>query len=119
MFTRHCTYLNKNADENVMEKWKGTLYTGTEEIYNRKSGYVYIQNHLGYRLLLTSVEFNGTEAGKNTNVSINLKNIGFGNILKEKTITLIYKNVNNTYKIETNIDIRRMANSAKNIIGRR
>ena len=45
MFTRHCTYLNKNADENVMEKWKGTLYTGTEEIYNRKSGYVYIQNH--------------------------------------------------------------------------
>ena len=107
MFTRHCTYLNKNADENVMEKWKGTLYTGTEEIYNRKSGYVYIQNHLGYRLLLTNVEFNGTEAGKNAEVSINLENIGFGNILKEKTITLIYKNTSNTYKIETNIDIRK------------
>ena len=107
MFTRHCTYLNKNADENVIEKWKGTLYTGTEEIYNRKSGYVYIQNHLGYRLLLTNVEFNGTEAGKNAEVSINLENIGFGNILKEKTITLIYKNTSNTYKIETNIDIRK------------
>ena len=87
MFIRHCTYLNKNADENVIEKWKGTLYTGTEEIYNRKSGYVYIQNHLGYRLLLTNVKFNGTEAGKNAEVSINLENIGFGNILKEKTTT--------------------------------
>ena len=107
MFIRHCTYLNKNADENVIEKWKGTLYTGTEEIYNRKSGYVYIQNHLGYRLLLTNVKFNGTEAGKNAEVSINLENIGFGNILKEKTITLIYKNTSNTYKIETNIDIRK------------
>ena len=107
MFIRHCTYLNKNADENVIEKWKGTLYTGTEEIYNRKSGYVYIQNHLGYRLLLTNVKFNGTEAGKNAEVLINLENIGFGNILKEKTITLIYKNTSNTYKIETNIDIRK------------
>lgn len=77
MFIRHCTYLNKNADENVIEKWKGTLYTGTEEIYNRKSGYVYIQNHLGYRLLLTNVKFNGTEAGKNAEVLINLENIGF------------------------------------------
>ena len=38
MFIRHCTYLNKNADENVIEKWKGTLYTGTEEIYNRRKG---------------------------------------------------------------------------------
>ena len=62
------------------------------------------------------MKFNGTEAGKNTNVSINLKNIGFGNILKEKTITLIYKNVNNTYKIETNIDIRKQLNDGNYVL---
>ena len=60
-----------------------------EEIYNRKSGYVYIQNHLGYRLLLTNVKFNGTEAGKNAEVSINLENIGFGNIVSANRLVAI------------------------------
>ena len=36
-----------------------------------------------------------------------LINIGFGNIIKEKKISLIYKNSNNTYKIDVNIDIRK------------
>ena len=95
-YLQHCIYI----EQSVL-----TIICCT--IYNRKSGYVYIQNHLGYRLLLTNVKFNGTEAGKNAEVLINLENIGFGNILKEKTITLIYKNTSNTYKIETNIDIRK------------
>ena len=60
-----------------------------EEIYNRKRGYVYIQNHLGYRLLLTNVKFNGTEAGKNAEVSINLENIGFGNIVSANRLVAI------------------------------
>lgn len=107
MFSRHCTYLDKDEDEDVKKKWKGTIYTGSEELYNRKNGYIYIQNHLGYRLLLTNVEMSGTEAGKKANVSINLENIGFGNIIKEKQVSLIYKNLKNTYKIETNIDIRK------------
>ena len=107
MFSRHCTYLNKDDDKNVIEKWKSTVYTGNEELYNRKSGYIYIQNHLGYRLLLTDAEINGTEIGENSEVSINLKNIGFGNIIKEKKISLIYINSTNTYEIETDIDIRK------------
>lgn len=107
MFSRHCTYLNKDDDKNVIEKWKSTVYTGNEELYNRKNGYIYIQNHLGYRLLLTNAEINGTEIGKNADVSITLKNIGFGNIIKEKKISLIYKNSTNTYEIETDIDIRK------------
>ena len=107
MFSRHCTYLNKDDDKNVKEKWKSSIYTGEEETYNRKNGYLYIQNHLGYRLLLTDVQIKGTEAGRSANVSINLQNIGFGNIIKEKKISLIYKNSINTYKIDVNIDIRK------------
>ena len=107
MFSRHCTYLDKDEDQNVKEKWKSSVYTGNEELYNRKNGYIYIQNHLGYRLLLTDAKINGTKAGASANVSITLKNIGFGNIIKEKKVSLIYKNSKNTYEVETNIDIRK------------
>ena len=107
MKNRHCTYLDKDEEQNVKEKWKNTLYIGSEELYNRQNGYIYIQNHLGYRLLLTNAEIKGTEAGKSANISINLENIGFGNIIKEKKTSIIYKNSKNTYKVETNIDIRK------------
>ena len=107
MKNRHCTYLDKDEEQNVKEKWKNTLYIGSEELYNRQNGYIYIQNHLGYRLLLTNAEIKGTEAGKPANISINLENIGFGNIIKEKKTSIIYKNSKNTYKVETNIDIRK------------
>ena len=42
--------------------------------------------------------------------------MGFGNIIKSKKIELIYVNEKSTYKIETNIDIRKQIQNSEYII---
>ena len=116
MKIRHCNYLNRTYDREVKEKWKNTKYTGKDPNYIGIDGMTYIQNHLGYRLLLQECSIKGQQASESANVDIVINNVGFGNIIKSKKIELIYVNEKSTYKIETNIDIRKQIQNSEYII---
>ena len=116
MKNRHCNYLNRTYDREVKEKWKNTKYTGNDSNYIGKDGMTYIQNHLGYRLLLQGININGKKTNESADVSIVLQNIGFGNIIKEKKIELIYTNGTQIYRVETDIDIRKQLQDNRYIL---
>ena len=104
MNKRHCTYMNKTYDREVKEKWKNLIYNGIG-IYNNETGYKYIQDHLGYRLVLRNSDIDILNTG-NIEVKIKIENVGFANIVREKQIVLILKSDNEKYSIKTTIDIR-------------
>lgn len=56
----HLSYLNKSWNSEVIDKWKNTYYTpsiGKDTAYYGMSAYEYIENHLGYRFVLTNSVF--------------------------------------------------------------
>ena len=108
MKNRHCTYLNKTYDREVKEKWKNTIYQGNDEIFKGESGYKYIQDHLGYRLLLEEVNIN--ETNEKLCISLVIENKGFGNIVKEKKLKIVCKNGEEIFELESDIDIRKFEN---------
>lgn len=101
MEKRHCTYLNKTYDREVKEKWKNSTYNG-------ENGYKYVQNHLGYRLILEDAEIQ--QKGNKLNIDVQIKNVGFGNIVRKKNTSLILKSKNNEYEITLDMDIRKELN---------
>ena len=108
MEKRHCTYMNKTYDREVKEKWKKEIYTNKNSVYQGETGYKYIENHLGYRLVIRDVNMICTK--RKINIGINIENVGFGNIIRKKQLGFFLKNENNQYYIESDIDIRKQLN---------
>lgn len=108
MEKRHCTYMNKTYDREVKEKWKKEIYTNKNSVYQGENGYKYIENHLGYRLVIRDVNMICTK--RKINIGINIENVGFGNIIRKKQLGFFLKNENNQYYIESDIDIRKQLN---------
>ena len=108
MEKRHCTYMNKTYDREVKEKWKKEIYTNKNSVYQVETGYKYIENHLGYRLVIRDVNMICTK--RKINIGINIENVGFGNIIRKKQLGFILKNEDNQYYIESDIDIRKQLN---------
>ena len=108
MEKRHCTYMNKTYDREVKEKWKKEIYTNKNSVYQGENGYKYIENHLGYRLVIRDVDMICTK--RKINIGINIENVGFGNIIRKKQLGFFLKNENNQYYIESDIDIRKQLN---------
>lgn len=105
MEQRHCTYMNKTYDTEVKEKWKQEIYKNPNSIYQGETGYKYIENHLGYRLVMRDVNMECTK--RKMNMEINIENVGFGNIIRKKQVGVILKNTDNQYYVKTDIDIRK------------
>ena len=104
-FRTHTTYLNSEWNGNVINAWKSEIYNGDDELYNGQTGYLYIANHLGYRLVLRKSEVT-TEIKENDKLGIKLQieNVGFANIINDKKVTLVLEKDGKTYEIPTNID---------------
>lgn len=105
MFRTHTSYLNKEWNDSVISEWQNTTYNGDDELYNDLSGYTYIENHMGYRFVLTQAQY--TSDGLGTQLSFKIKNVGAGNVLKDfKTSLVFVDSEDKQTEIETNIDIR-------------
>lgn len=91
------SYLNIQWNNNVIDKWKNSYYTrdcGTDRLYYGKTAFEYIQNHMGYRFVLKKSILSYSDKPDELNVELQLQNVGFGNLNKEKYAQLILTDMN-------------------------
>jgi len=93
------SYLNEYWNDQVVKRWKDTKYNLDNELYKDSTQFTYIRNHLGYRLVLNSATYKITD--NSFNIRFDIKNVGFGNLLKQKKYTLILKNEFETLEFES------------------
>ena len=102
--TMHVSYLNKDYDTAVLDKWKQTAYTVEDTLYSDISGYEYIANHLGYRYTLTKSGISRSSLlDRNASISFTLKNTGFSNTYRSFDVKLSI--VNNNGKLLDSIPV--------------
>ena len=96
MNTLSLSYLNYQFNKSVIvDKWQNVKYNsklGKDSLFYGVSGYDYISEHMGYRFVIKSVDVKYKKGG-NFELKINIKNVGFGNLLKTKNIDIIYANM--------------------------
>lgn len=89
--TMHVTYLNKDYDQEVLNKWARSV-AAEKGCFDGMDGYTYIERHLGYRLLITEAELKADEESERLAADITLKNIGFAPIYKEPKLRVVFYN---------------------------
>ena len=101
-FRTHTTYLNFDYDEDVINSWKDEIYNGDDNLYKGKSGYLYINNHLGYRFVLRNSIIN--QLNNSLNIDLNIENVGFANLVNNKKVSIILEKDLNKYEFITEIN---------------
>lgn len=88
----HLSYLNSAWNDTVISKWKDTKIRA--ETYNSTSyeisAYDYIASHMGYRLFAEKTHFKYDADSKYFFASVDLCNLGFGNLNRTKNAWLIF-----------------------------
>lgn len=85
---RRITYLNKDYDPAVFDKWRKTSWKG-EDCFRGMDGYTYIERHLGYRLFISNASIEYKEAKSSIDVEVSLRNVGFAPLYKKAKAELI------------------------------
>ena len=117
MFLLRLSYLNIEYHKGVIEKWKNVYYDeslGSENLFYGMSGFDFIERHLGYRLLIKSIDVTYDKYGE-YEMKVRMRNVGFGNLLKRKKVDIIFTDMDDKeisrsnvgeYKGENSIDIK-------------
>ena len=111
----HLSYLNVEWNNRVIDKWKNSAYTeacGKDKIYYGKTAFEYIENHMGYRFVLSDSVFGYSDKPDKLSVKLTLKNVGFGNLNKEKKVKFIFTDENREVKSTEYADVRFTGNTA-------
>ncbi len=104
MFQSHTSYINFEWNQYKHYIWANQIYNGKDELYHGKTALEYIQSHLGYRFVLKNVILpRSADSLEKINASIQIKNVGFGNVLKSKTATLLFVDIDEIVQGEINI----------------
>ena len=97
MFQLNLSYLNIDWDDKVVKRWQNTAYTLSDPLYKGLTEFDYVNNHLGYRFVCQTLEYDITD---NFYFKLQMKNVGFGELFKEKTGYVILTNGSKQYKFE-------------------
>ena len=95
MFKINLNYLNYEWNNYVIDKWKNSLYNqacGQDSAYYNVSAFKYIENHMGYRFVLKNSLFSYSKKQDKLDIELSIKNVGFGNLNKEKYAKIIFVN---------------------------
>lgn len=103
-FITHTTYLNSEWNQEVINNWKNEIYNGSDTLYKGESGYNYINNHLGYRFVVRKSSIKDTPKNKDLEINLKIENVGFANLINQKTSSILLENEDYIYEIKTNID---------------
>ena len=102
----HLNYLNVKWNDSVINKWKNSTYTqscGKDENYYGQSAFTYIENHMGYRFVLTKSVFEFSDRFDKLNIKLSLNNVGFGNLNKSKFAKILFVDENSEIKYSKQI----------------
>lgn len=83
----HITYLNKDYDASVMEKWAAAVSSQSGCFYGM-DGLAYIERHLGYRLLISGVKIERSLFQNQLTVKAVFRNEGFAPLYEEPEVTV-------------------------------
>jgi len=104
----HISYLNRDYDSAVFNKWSSSIYE-EEGIFQGRNGLDYIEAHLGYRYVLTGAALS-YESLKNTPaaLSFSIRNTGFAPAYQcfEGTVTLRHTATGILLSIPAQLDTR-------------
>lgn len=105
----HVTYINRDFDMNVLNKWANSVYSG-EDCFDGMDGLNYIERHLGYRLLISDVDMDYHLNEDSLSVDVSLKNVGFAPVYREARVwvRLYDQTGNKLYSYELDQDIREL-----------
>ncbi|MDE6667702.1 MAG: DUF4832 domain-containing protein [Clostridia bacterium] len=104
MFKINLSYLNIEWNNQVIDKWKSTVYTakcGDEKIYYGKTAFEYIQNRMGYRFVVTNSKLQYKDK---FTANLTLKNLGFGNLNKTKYAKLLFVDGSGEVKLTKQVE---------------
>lgn len=112
----HTTYLNSQFNLNVINnKWKNQYYTSSNSEYNGQTTYKYITDHLGYRMVVRNSKISSSvEKGDICGVSLEIENVGFGNIVKTQKVSVILRKEREYYETTLNINANDIKGGEKN-----
>lgn len=105
-FRTHTSYLNYEWHQPTILGWKDVVFYGEDKEYNGKDGFTYVSNHLGYRFILRKsvlpdlVSMDGVLP-----INIEIENVGFANLPKNKKVTFVLTNGSNVYEIEPDTEV--------------
>lgn len=96
----HISYLNHIYDLKVIDRWKEETITETGNVYDGKTYYEYITDHMGARFVLSDCEvsYRSFQSGNATGI-LAITNTGFSNLYTEKDFSL--RLIHNETKKET------------------
>lgn len=88
MAVMHVTYLNREYDSEVLEKWAAATVS-EEGCFDGMDGLSYIERHLGYRLVLRKAAADYDFAGDRLTVKADLQNVGFAPVYRETQVRVV------------------------------
>ncbi|MBO4514989.1 MAG: DUF4832 domain-containing protein [Lachnospiraceae bacterium] len=89
-FRTHLSYLNQDWNAALLDRLKEEKYYGHDERYYGLSGDTYLRNHMGYRFVLRGVRLTKeVPRGWDLILEVNVENVGFANLVKQKDLTLV------------------------------
>lgn len=104
-FLTHTSYLNRLWNSGIIDNLKKEVFEGEDSLYQGLSGYQYVDNHLGYRFVLTDSFLSA--AGNQLSVFVQIDNVGFGSLVNDKAATVVLASDDNIYELPfESFDIR-------------
>ncbi|MCM1191369.1 MAG: DUF4832 domain-containing protein [Butyrivibrio sp.] len=112
MRAMHITYLNRDYDGKVLEKWRQTVVR-EEGCFDGMDGLTYVERHLGYRLVLREAALDYDWKTDRLTAGITLQNVGFAPVYREAQVKLVlYDRAQGreyAYNLDAGQDIRGLA----------
>ena len=97
MYLLSLSYLNYEYNKKVIiEKWQNLRYNSTlgkDSLFYGVTGYDYIYSHMGYRLVVRSIDVEYRKGGT-FELTVNIENVGFGNLYKTKNVDIVFSDMN-------------------------
>lgn len=99
------SYLHSGYDENVLNKWKASKLSTFDPIWQDKTAFDYISDHLGYRFSIKDVKVRGDKKNdKSLSVNIILSNTGFAPSYQKFDVRIAIRTADYSVFYETNIN---------------
>lgn len=88
-FRTHTTYLNYEWHQATILAMKDSVMHGVDAEYEGASGFKYLEDHLGYRLVLRNALLPDTLTDRVLSARLSIDNVGFAGICGDKKISML------------------------------